>query len=75
MDSLNLTLEKSNPLNIIQEQEENIFIRLNCKDCEFIECNIHPCGRTIRKKEGCTRKVSEDTAAKFYHYIEEVVPF
>lgn len=67
--------EKLNPLNLSLEEKENVFITLNCLDCDFAECYIHPRGRTIIGKEGCTRKVEEDIAAKFYHYIEEVIPF
>ena len=65
---------QSNPLNLTRK-EESVFITLNCQDCDFSECYIHPCGRTIVGKEGCTRQVSEDTAARFHHYTQEVIPF
>ena len=66
--------EGHNPLNLTQEKE-NIYVTLSCKDCDFIECGIKLNKTPIRGKEGCTKKVSEETAAKFYHYMEEVVPF
>ena len=65
---------QNNPLNLTQEKED-VYIKLNCRDCDFVECCIHPCGRAIIGKEGCTRKVSEEIAAQFYHYIEEIIPF
>lgn len=55
--------------------EEFTFITLRCKNCEQNRCVFQPNGTFIKNKEGCTRKVSEETAARFKHYIEEVVPF
>ena len=73
-DLSNSKLEKLNPLNLIQEKED-VFLKLSCKDCDFIECGIKLNHTIIRGKEGCTKKVSEETAAKFYHYMKEVIPF
>ena len=66
--------ELNNPLGLIQE-EEWTFITLNCHDFDFVECGIAKKLVPFESKEGCTRKVSEDIAAKFYHYIEEILPF
>lgn len=66
----------SNPLGIdYQTPAEDIYITLNCQDCDFVECNIAKKWIIQNSKEGCTRKVNEDTSAQFYHYIKEVIPF
>ena len=69
-----MTFESANPLNLSDEQEW-VYLKLSCKDCDFSECGIKLNGRIIKGKEGCTKKVSEDTAIRFYHYMEEVIPF
>ena len=67
-------MQSNNPLNLTQEKED-VFVKLSCKDCDFIECGIKLNGTIIRGKEGCTKRVSEEDAAKFYHYTEEIIPF
>lgn len=67
-------LIKNNPLNLHQEKED-VYITLNCKNCDFVECGIKLKNTMIHGKEGCTKKVNEDVAAQFYHYTEEVMPF
>lgn len=57
------------------EEEDYVFLTLRCRDCEQDNCIFQPIGSFVRNKEGCTRKVSEETAAKFKHYTEEVMPF
>lgn len=69
-----MTSANANPLNLVQENED-VYLKLNCYDCDYIECGIKLKGQIIWGKEGCTRKVSEQTAAQFYHYMEEVIPF
>ena len=54
---------------------DEVFLTLRCRDCEQDQCVYQPNGTYIKNKEGCTRKVSEETAARFKHYMEEVVPF
>jgi len=54
---------------------DEFYLTLNCRDCEQDKCVYHPQGRVIYNKEGCTRKVAEETAAQFKHYMDEVVPF
>ena len=66
--------DEHNPLGLIQE-EEDVYVTLNCEDCDFTECGIKLRNTIIRGKEGCTKKVSEETAAQFYHYTEEIIPF
>ena len=66
--------DEHNPLGLIQE-EEDVYVILNCEDCDFTECGIKLRNTIIRGKEGCTKKVSEETAAQFYHYTEEIIPF
>ena len=68
--------EQNNPLQIdYDETPQDTYVRLSCKDCDFIECGIKLNKTIIRGKEGCTKKVPEETAIKFYHYTKEVIPF
>ena len=67
--------EQSNPLQIDYDTPQETYVKLSCKDCDFIECGIKLRNTIIRGKEGCTKKVSEEDAVKFYHYMEEVMPF
>ena len=52
-----------------------MFLSLSCRDCEQDKCVFSPIGKWIKGKEGCTREVSEETAARFNHYMNEVIPF
>lgn len=54
-----------------------MYITLRCRDCENTQCNIYPKGVYVSETDlrGCTRKVSDDDAAKYHHYIHEVAPF
>lgn len=56
-------------------EEEYCFITLRCIKCEKELCGLARNYIPFDSKEGCTRKVSEETAARFKHYIEEVIPF
>ena len=56
-------------------EDDFIFLRLRCKDCEQDLCAFQPNKTIIKNLEGCTRKVSEETAARFHHYMKEVIPF
>lgn len=52
-----------------------MFIKLQCRTCDNIDCEL---GRKVIPEdslEGCTREVSEDLAAQYYHATEEVLPF
>lgn len=69
-----MKFDEHNPLGLSQEKED-VYLTLNCEDCDFIECGIKLRNTIIRGKEGCTKKVSEEIAAQFYHYMEEVIPF
>lgn len=55
--------------------EDFIFLKLNCKDCENQSCMIYPNGYYLRGKEGCTRKVTQEEKDRFTHYMNEVLPF
>lgn len=55
--------------------DDETFISLRCIDCENTNCRISKRYVPIDSLEGCTRKVSEDEAAKYYHLLEEVAPF
>ena len=68
---------QSNPLGIIYDetQSEDTHIKLKCCDCDYIECKIAKKYISDNSKEGCVRKVSEENAAKFYHYVKEIMPF
>lgn len=51
------------------------YITLNCADCENSDCDLANKYIPDGSNEGCTRRVPEDIAALYYHYIEEVLPF
>ena len=55
--------------------EEKVFISLQCRDCEQDQCVFCPNGTYLYNKEGCTRKVTDEVAARFNHFNEEVLPF
>lgn len=51
------------------------YVTLRCINCEKTLCGIARCIVDFDSKEGCTRQVDEATAAQYFHYIEEVIPF
>lgn len=51
------------------------YITLRCTHCDKTLCGIARSWIPYESKEGCTRKVTEEDAAQFYHYTEEVIPF
>lgn len=58
--------------------DDLIFVRLYCNKCENQECKTRPIGRWINvdaEELGCTKGVSEDLAAKYWHLIDETLPF
>lgn len=57
--------------------DDEIFVKLQCRDCELEphKCELYPFALVPVGEEGCTRKVTEDEAAKFLHYMKEVLPF
>lgn len=57
--------------------EELVYIRLFCKNCENFDCKIHPIGRWFNTDAelGCTKGISETLAAQYYHLNQEVMPF
>lgn len=54
---------------------DTVVLTLRCRDCENDNCVYCPNGRYIDGKEGCTRIVSEEDAARYEHYMKEIVPF
>lgn len=52
-----------------------MYITLRCATCDNIDCKLGRYFIPENSKEGCTRKVSEQQAALFQHYQEEVLPF
>ena len=50
-----------------------MYVKLNCKDCELDKCNY--ASKYPINKEGCTRFITEEDAARFQHYTQEVIPF
>lgn len=57
-----LTLEE-------QDDEEISFLRLYCKNCDYVECPL-AC-KYPTEYSGCTRKVSEDEIAKYNFLVYE----
>jgi hypothetical protein len=55
--------------------EEYSIVTLRCINCEQELCGLAKKYVFYDSKEGCTRKVSEETAARFEYYMEEVIPF
>lgn len=54
-----------------------MYVTLRCKECENTNCPICPIGKYIDDNNlcGCTRLVSNDDAAQYYHLLKEVAPF
>lgn len=58
-------------------EEDKIPLRLYCFNCDNCKCEISKyceCS-SLDSKVGCTRKVAEIDAEKYYHYMKEVIPF
>ena len=55
--------------------DDEVIITLKCKHCENTDCDIWKDGVYIFGKEGCTRVVSEEVAAHYQHYTQEIIPF
>lgn len=55
--------------------DDEVILTLHCRDCECEDCKMHPNGKLLINREGCTRRVSEETKDKFFHYMQEVLPF
>lgn len=57
--------------------ENYTYVTLRCGQCENPSCALCPLETyiPIESKRGCTRRMSEIDAAKYKHYIEEVLPF
>lgn len=49
-------------------------ITLRCIECENSMCGLARKYVPVDSLEGCTRKLSEETASKYYHYMNEVWP-
>lgn len=52
-----------------------MYITLRCIDCDKTLCGVTRSWISHNSKEGCTREVDEEDAARFYHYTKEVIPF
>ena len=52
-----------------------MYITLRCADCGKELCGVARSWIPHNSKEGCTREVDEEDAARFYHYMKEVIPF
>lgn len=49
-------------------------VTLRCIECENSMCGLARKYVPVDSLEGCTRKLNEETAAKYHHYINEVWP-
>ena len=68
MDSSNLKSER-------QSNEDLIPLRLYCWNCDAAECEYARKYSYQDSLYGCTRWVSEEVAAQYIHYREEVIPY
>jgi hypothetical protein len=58
---------------VMNEENEDYQITLNCKDCDHPTCRL---GQMIhRENDGCVRQVDEDLFIEYYHQLKEVWPF
>lgn len=55
--------------------EEEIIITLKCTDCDNTECKYNSKWIHQDSNNGCTRRLDEETAAQYFHYLEEIIPF
>lgn len=54
-------------------EDENLYITLNCKDCDHPTCRLNQI--IHNDKDGCVRQVDEDLFIEYYHELKEVWPF
>lgn len=52
-----------------------MFVTLRCKTCGKMNCEYARDYIQEDSEEGCTRQVSEESAEKFIHDTQEVLPF
>lgn len=53
--------------------EDFTFLKLTCKDCDNVNCEIPLWGKLHFGSEiGCTRKVSLEDHDKYIHYTKEI---
>lgn len=59
------------------EKQNKEYITLYCRECENNDCKYSPIGGYLSQnsKKGCVREVDEDTAAHFFYYFFEDLPF
>jgi len=69
MGLFNLKLEKQN------NDEDLVFLRLYCWNCDAIECKYAKKYAPINSLNGCNRQVLEENFAQYIHYLEEVMPY
>lgn len=56
--------------------DDYTYITFRCAECDNEDCDICPLGTYISSiLRGCTRKVTEEEAARYHHYETEVLPF
>ncbi len=57
------------------DNEDLILLRLYCWNCDAIECPYAKKTASINTLYGCNKWVSEETAAQYIHYLDEVIPY
>lgn len=59
------------------EKQNKEYITLYCRECENDDCKYSPIGGYLSQnsRKGCVREVDEETAAHFFHFFEEDIPF
>lgn len=50
-------------------------VKLQCGECENIDCPIARRYIPEDSQEGCVRKIEDDLYVEYIHYLEEVAPF
>ena len=64
------------PQNKMIDKEDSVIIELKCNTCDNVSCPIVQRDSELwHKYGGCSRRVDEDTAIKYFHYEKEIFPF
>lgn len=50
------------------------FIKVRCKSCTSLSCDIRPLGSWCTDTEGCIKEVNALDGNKFFYYVVEVKP-
>lgn len=50
-------------------------IRLYCSLCDIVDCPFRAYYVSYDSDEGCIRTLDDDTYIRYYHFVNEILPF